>query len=120
MAAFPSYAKILRDGFGEQRETALMRTEMESGPPRQVKVRSRVLVSRPVRIFVETKADYLAFVSWFRDTLNEGADWFDWLDPVDGTTKSVRFAGGGMVGEPAGSVNTGWFISGLKLEGWGV
>ena len=45
MATWPSYAGIRHEGFAEQRESALMRTEMESGPPRQTKVRSRVLVT---------------------------------------------------------------------------
>lgn len=120
MAAFPAYAKLLRDGFSERRESALLRSEMESGPAKQAKVRSRVMVTRPVRVMVNSLADYQAFIAWFRDTINEGADWFDWLDPVDNVTKSVRFVGGGMDAEPAAVINGPWFINGLRIEGWGV
>lgn len=59
MATLPATAKILFDGFSEQRESALMRTEMESGPPRQVKTKSRVMIKRPVSLLFSSKADYL-------------------------------------------------------------
>lgn len=120
MAAFPSYASIMRDGYGEQREPALLRSEMESGPARQAKVRSRVMVTRPIKVYLATNADYQAFITWFRDTINEGADWFDWTDPVDGVTKSVRFVGGGLSGSPLSAASGGWFVTGLQIEGWGV
>jgi len=37
MAALPSYVKIMFDGYQQARDSAVMRTDMESGPPRQVK-----------------------------------------------------------------------------------
>lgn len=120
MPTFPSYAKILRDGFAVKRESALLRSEMESGPPKQAKVRSRVMIERPVRVIVETLADYNSFVTWFSTTINEGNDWFDWTDPVDGVTKAVRFVGGGLDASPAATTQGAWFFNGLKIEGWGV
>ena len=120
MATFPSYAKILLDGFGEQRESALLRTEMESGPQKQVKIKSRVMVTRPVQIILPSKADYNSFITWYRDTINEGANWFDWLDPVSSSTKSVRFNGSGIDASPLALLNGHWVIRGLKLEGWGI
>jgi hypothetical protein len=119
MATFPSYAKILREGFAEQRESALLRTEMESGPPRQTKIKSRVMITRPVKIYLDNKADYLSFETWFAVTINEGADWFDWLDPVSGTTKSVRFVGS-MTAAPLSALDGPWAVAGLSLEGWHV
>lgn len=120
MAAFPSYASIMRDGYGEQREPALLRSEMESGPPKQARVRTRVMITRPVKVWLSSLADYQAFIAWFRDDIAEGADWFDWVDPVDGTTKSVRFVGGGITAVPAINATGGWFITGLQIEGWGA
>ena len=120
MASLPSYAKILVEGFGEQRESALMRTEMESGPPKQAKIKSRVMITRPVSIYIDTLDNYKLFVTWFSVTINEGSDWFDWTDTVSGTTKSVRFNGGGMDAFPVGKIDGPWTIRGLKLEGWGV
>ena len=118
MAALPSYASIHLDGYAEQRESALMRTEMESGPPKQAKIKSRVMVTRPVTIRVNTLADYQAFVVWFSDTINEGADWFDWLDPISNTTKQARIQGGALDASPMGSINGAWVMR-AKLETWG-
>ena len=118
MPAFPSYATLLLDGFAEQRESALLRTEMEDGPPKQARIRSRVMITRPVRILFRSKADYLNFVIWFAETLNEGALWFDFADPVSKTTKQARFVGGGLDGSPLAPNLTAWAVS-TKLETWG-
>lgn len=120
MPVFPSYAKLLREGFSEQRESALLRTEMESGPPKQARVKSRVMVTRPVKIMLDNLADYQAFVEWFATDLAEGALWFDWADPVSGTTRQVRFVGGGLSAAPVAVVAGHWTIDGLRIEGWGV
>lgn len=119
MASFPAYARVLIAGFGEQRESALLRTEMESGPPRQVKIKSRVMVTRRVNIYLGSKADYNSYVAWFRDTIHEGADWFDWLDPISNTTKSVRFVGGGIEAMLQGQSSGLWIIP-ATVEGWGI
>lgn len=117
MATFPTYAKILASGFAEQRESALLRTEMESGPPKQAKIKSRVMVTRPVSILLQSRADYLSFVDWFADDLNEGSDWFDFTDPVTHTVKQARFVGGGLEASPEAGL-TLWTIN-TKIETWG-
>ena len=117
MAKFPAYAKILASGFAEQRESALLRTEMESGPPKQAKIKSRVMVTRPVSILLQSRADYLSFVDWFADDLNEGSDWFDFTDPVTHTVKQARFVGGGLEASPEAGL-TLWTIN-TKIETWG-
>lgn len=117
MATFPTYAKILASGFAEQRESALLRTEMESGPPKQAKIKSRVLVTRPVKVLLQSRADYLRFVDWFADDLNEGSSWFDFMDPVDRTVKQARFVGGGLEASPQAGL-TVWTIN-AKIETWG-
>ena len=117
MATFPAYAKILASGFAEQRESALLRTEMESGPPKQAKIKSRVMVTRPVSILLQSRADYLSFVDWFAEDLNEGSDWFDFTDPVTHTVKQARFVGGGLEASPEAGL-TLWTIN-TKIETWG-
>ena len=117
MATFPTYAKILADGYAEQRESALLRTEMESGPPKQAKIKSRVMVTRPVSILLQSRADYLSFVTWFSETLHEGSDWFDFTDPVTRTVKQARFAGGGLDASPQAGLDL-WTIK-TKIETWG-
>lgn len=118
MDTFPAYAKLLFDGYAEQRESALLRTEMESGPPKQARIKTRVMVTRPVSIWLQSKADYLSFVAWFSDTLDEGAGWFDFADPVSGTTRQARFAGGGLDAQPVQASLTDWTVK-AKIETWG-
>ena len=117
MASLPSYVRILLAGFAEQRQSALLRSDMESGPPKQAKVRSRVMVERSATLLFDSKADYLAFVEWFKTDLAEGALWFDFADPVSGTLKSARFVGGGLDAEPLDSIRA-WTIK-TRIETWG-
>lgn len=116
MPALPSYVKILRGGFSEEPESALLRTDMETGPPKQALVKSRIMVSRPVELRIETLANYLAFKVWFRDTIHRGADWFDMIDPLDGTTRSTRFQGGKYTAAPASGKRL-WTIK-TTFETW--
>lgn len=117
MPTFPSYAKVLIDGFAEKRESALLRSDFEAGPPRQARVRSLPLVTRPVQIHLDSLADYQSFKTWFATDLNEGAAWFSWTDPVDGVTKNARFVGGGLDAEPRGTSRL-WLIK-AQIETWG-
>lgn len=119
MPTWPSYAQILRDGYTVTRESALSRTEMESGPPKQARVRSRVMVRRAVTVRLSTKAHYLSFLAWLSSTINEGASWFDWPDPVDGQTKLARIVASEGIQQTfsGGSMNE-WRIP-LMIETWG-
>lgn len=114
----PSYVHILGAGFSHARQPAVLRTDMESGPPKQSKVLSRVLVTRNVRLMLKTKSDYAAFIAWFNGDINRGAEWFDWVDPVDGVTKLARFVGGVLGGEtPMRPQLDFWEIT-AQLETW--
>lgn len=115
---FPSYAKIQFAGYSQQRESALMRTEMESGPPRQVKVRSRVMLTRNVKIYLASKADFQSFESWYASTINMGASWFNFADPVSGNTVMARFVSGGYAASPLVGGLEGWMVD-AKIESWG-
>ena len=117
MAAWPSYARLLIDGFSRQRQSAVQRSDMESGPPRQTRVLSRVLVQRKCTAHFSTQADYLAFLTWFRDDINRGADWFDWTDEF-GAAATARIVGGALDTEqPVAWTGGAWRI-GLTLETW--
>lgn len=118
MATFPSNAKLLFEGFTERPASAVLRTEMESGPPKQAKLVSRVMVPRPVRYLFASKADYQAFVTWFRTQISYGADWFDWTDPVDGTVKSARIVNGTYEPTPLRKNLERWVVA-MDLETWG-
>lgn len=118
MAAFPTYARVLLAGYGETADSGVLRTAMESGPPKQLKVKSRVMVTREVALHFKTKADYASFLTFVRTTLNMGADWFTWTDPVDGASKSARLVDG-RLGEarPLAAMDGGWTVS-CAIETW--
>jgi len=118
MATWPAYAAILLDGFKLQRESALERTQMESGPPKQTRTKSRVMVARPATARFDSRADYLNFLAWFTSDIHRGADWFTWTDPVDGATKQARIRGGQLDEEaPFAHLAGAWRVR-LTLETW--
>lgn len=117
MPTLPTYVKILADGFAEQRENTLLRSEFESGPPRQARIKHRAMIRRPAKLLIETKANYLAFLDWFSTELNEGANWFDWTDPVRSTTVQARIVAGDLTASPAPGLAV-WMIP-VTLETWG-
>lgn len=117
MSTLPSYVQILRQGFGEIRESGVQRTAMESGPPKVLKVKSRVLVTRELVLRVSSEANYASFITWFQTTINQGADWFTWTDPVDATSKSARIVTLGRATPDAALANAWRFP--VTLETWG-
>lgn len=116
--AFPSYANIQLAGYSQQRESALMRTEMDSGPPRQTKVRSKVMLTRNVKIYLSTLADFKAFETWYANECNLGSSWFNFIDPVSTLTISARFVGGGYSASPIAGGLSAWIVD-AKIESWG-
>lgn len=118
MPAWPSYAYLLLSGYGESRASALLRTEMEDGPPKQARIRSRVLVTRTATVQLRRLADYQAFVAWYADELNEGALWFDFTDPLTGALKQARFVGGAALEASVQDSRQLWNIP-VKIETWG-
>jgi hypothetical protein len=103
--------------FAENPEPAILRTEMETGPPKQVMVKSRVIVTRPLQVVIEGAANYAAWLTWFRDTIHRGADWFDWVDTRTGATVSARIQGGLVQAAPATPRFNVWKLR-LTLETW--
>ena len=78
----------------------ILRTNMEAGPPKQALKGSRQhRVELPVRYRFEV-ADWPAFKTWWRDDINNGADWFNWWDAEEGTTKDARMVGGAWSSHP--------------------
>jgi len=117
MATFPAYASLLSEGVTSRRASALERSEMESGPVKQLKSRSRVLLTRSTVYKLATLADYNSFITWFQDTINYGADWFDWTDPIDGILKSARIVSALDSEEPADGTPAFWKIR-MSIEVW--
>ncbi|GHU34213.1 hypothetical protein AGMMS50256_27520 [Betaproteobacteria bacterium] len=121
MSAWPDYAKVLLESYSESRESALIRTEMESGPPKQARVRSRVMITRNITAAFASDADYLAFLDWYSNDIDEGALWFEFFDDVRNSIVLARFAEGGLQANAIRKPSEGIYIWELpcKLESWG-
>lgn len=116
-ATLPSYATLLFDGYKEQPQPGVIRTDVETGPAKQTKTKSRVTVQRPVKIKFSSLANYVSFKGWVKDDISYGADWFNWTDPVDSTTKLGRMVGGQYEGDPQVKSLGCWIVS-FTLETW--
>src|SRR5690349_5351929 len=107
MASLPTYVTLMLDGYAQQRAGALLRTDMESGPPKQLKRASRVMLTRSVRLLIQA-GQLSAFITWFQTTINYGADWWTFTDPVDGTQKNARFVGALGQEKPVAAAAGAW------------
>ena len=114
---FPSYAKILFNGYSQKRESALMRTDMDAGPPKQVKVRSKPMIVHGATVMLASKNDFLMFQNWYINDINEGASWFLFTDPVTKAVIQGRIRDGGYTATPTGSMDN-WQVQ-LQIEVWG-
>jgi len=117
METFPAYARPQFGNFVINRATAVIRTSMESGPAKQTKVKSRVLVSITTDVDFSSRADYQRFIAWYSVDLNYGADWFNWTDPVDHVVKPARIVNLLNQEVPLVPMLDRWRIS-MVLETW--
>lgn len=116
MPSLPSYVKILAAGYGETRQSALQRSEFEDGPPRQARIRSRVMVRRAATLLIDGPY-YLDFLDWYSVDLHEGAAWFDYFDVVRNETVQARFVAADLTAQPTPGLQD-WTIP-VTIETWG-
>ena len=117
MEIFPTYAKLLHDGYRRRRESAVLRTEMETGPAQQAKVRARGLVTHQVQYAFGSIADYQNFLTWFFVSVAAGAAWFTWPDPMTDAALTARIAGGVIEEEIPNKTLDVWVLR-FKIEHW--
>lgn len=80
MAALPDYAKFLAEGYGEDLNWQVRRSEMDRGVAKQRPGISKPLRVRKGTLLIHTKANKMAFEQWL-DTIGGGTGWFDYTDP---------------------------------------
>jgi hypothetical protein len=114
---FPAYLTLADKDFAEQPDQAVYRTQVEGGLPKLLQKFSLTLVKRPVVYLAGTNADYQSFKTWVRATLKNGADWFNWTDPVDNVLKLARIENGAFKGSPWTPMLDKWEIS-MTIETW--
>ncbi|MCE5182351.1 MAG: hypothetical protein LLG15_11165 [Betaproteobacteria bacterium] len=118
LPSFPSYAVLLFDGFSEKPEPNIDRTEMESGPPKQMPKSSRAMETRHVKYRINSRAEFLSFKDWHRVDLKQGSAWFSWADPLDLVTKKARIVGGKIEPKALRHDLEKWDVD-FDLETWG-
>jgi hypothetical protein len=113
MAAFPSYAHLVVDGYDETADYSVLRTDMDDGgPAKQRPRRTLPVVTRNASLFVGSLAERQAFIDWMKTDLSGGTDWFDWNDPADGATKRARIVSGKVTWTSPGGV----WLGKIQLE----
>jgi hypothetical protein len=117
METLPSYVNVLFEGYAQRRESALLRTDMEYGPPKQAKIKSLVMITRQASFHLASRIDFQSFEDWYRDDINEGASWFFMNDPVSNTQITARFVGGGYNATPMTADLENWKIA-VEIESW--
>ncbi|AVL70870.1 hypothetical protein CEQ07_05230 [Oligella urethralis] len=106
-----------RDGYSLRHVSPFTRTTMESGRARQRRKFSSVPTMVDVTWVFKNDSQAAAFEAWFRDAINDGADWFNMplKTPVGMQDYVCRFAemytGPDLIGISS------WRIS-AKLEIW--
>lgn len=118
MADFPTYAVLLREGFSQKRASAVSRTQMDDGMVKQLKTKSRVLVTRPVKYGFPSLAEFQSFIEWYETTIDGGVDWFNWTDPVDSTVKLARIVSE-LADETPDTPTLDYWIVSFNIETWG-
>ena len=115
MATFPSIGTVMVAGYKQSPVSAVRRTAMDGGLPKQAAKFSRALLQRNIT-YLLTSAEKSTFSTFFQDTINRGADWFQWTDPLDDVEKTVRIVNGTLTETPS-LPGPRWFV-GFVLESW--
>lgn len=94
MPAWPSYAKLLVAGYGEEADHGVLRDEMDSGIATQRARWTLPIVTRSATIAVFSDVDKAAFDAWIDNDLRGGVLWFDWQVPRTARMVQARIVGG--------------------------
>ena len=96
-------------GFAYDADSGVVRSDMDSGPP---KVRRRFSsVSKNMKgTIIMTKAQFLLWETWFEDVVYHGSLSFTMTDPINGGSMTVRIVTGGNTKPYSWSIN-GLFVS---------
>lgn len=95
MATLPDYVEVAVDGWGEEPDPAVERTEMERGPAKETVLNSVLVNETTATLLFKSKADALSFRTWWNDTIGR-IGWFDMTHPISGETISAHFKGGAI------------------------
>jgi hypothetical protein len=116
MIIFPTYPQLtFDDGHKKVYESNVNRSEFESGHIRQVRRNGKAFVTRKLKYFLCSKSEQEQFELFYKNTLNYGANYFLWVDPVDGVKKRARIRNGSLEIE-AFNANYTSFLASFEIE----
>lgn len=96
MAAFPTNVKYDWRDLTETAESVTEGSKMERGIPKQRRIASDARVELALTVHFDSRAEALAFDSFFFDDINAGQDFFDFTHPRTGAVVQARVVGGEM------------------------
>jgi len=91
MATFPN-GKLTASGFKRNVSANVLRSEMESGVPKQVLINSKKIRRFPVT-YLFTDVEYTLFETWVKQTITF-IGVFDWTDPFTGQLLQAHIVNG--------------------------
>jgi len=90
MSTWPATLPNMKLGTSVGDDESRLVTPMDTGPSTVRKRFTAYTRTLSVPMILDgTQLD--TFLEFYRDTINQGTDAFDWTDPVDDTTVSMRF-----------------------------
>lgn len=107
------YGRLRLDSYGQKPQSVVGRTEFDRGPAKQSR-RSNLQAIHHSLVVDFSADEYANWLTWYRDTVNRGADWFAWLDPQDGATKDAQILNGLYEADPYSEQTGGplaWSVS---------
>lgn len=110
-----SYYKRMR-AYTTAPQPSIRRTPMSDGLSKQAKRYQRTLDQHSVE-YLMTNAQYLAFRTWWENTVEFGALWFDFVDPITDATIDGRIVGGSYSSTPYTASQSYWVVS-MAVETW--
>ena len=125
MPVFPDYIEINLQNYSEEYEPNLFVSDFEAGPSKQRRRTTKTVKTITFTGSVCTKANYKAFISWWKDEIRQGSDWFCFTDPCalaeEDAQVRARMNNFSIKGTPVQAIsNTGlerWDID-FQIEVW--
>jgi hypothetical protein len=105
--------------YAEQKESGVIRTQFENGPPRQARFKSRTLKTRNCQLYIDGNQNFQNFESFVVNDLAQGALFFNFTDPLTGQTAEGRLVGGMYSAAPIGVPPNRWVVS-CQIESWSL
>jgi hypothetical protein len=94
MATLPRYVIVNGDSSSVSMTRGVLRSSMDAGVAKQRPRYTRPIVTAQLSFLIHSSTNKALFDEWWDKDIAGGSAWFSMLDPISGTTRNVRIAGG--------------------------